>query len=62
MLLIYHNIKSSVVVNYSSLFFIKMALRLLYINITKIMNYQYKIISEIANKFGKILENMIWRT
>jgi len=35
-----------------------MALRLLYIDITKIMNHQYKITPETANEFGKILENM----
>ena len=39
MLLTYHNIKSLIVVNYPSLFFIKIALRLLYIDIIKIMNH-----------------------
>ncbi len=62
MLLTYHNIKSSVVVNYPSLFFIKMALRLLHIDITKIMNHQYKITPETANEFGKTLGNVTWRT
>ncbi len=45
-LLTYHNIKSSVIVNYPNLFFIKIALRLLHIDITKIMNHQYKIITK----------------
>ncbi len=58
MLLIYHNIKSLVVVNYPSLFFIKLTLKLLHIDITKIINHQYKITSETAKEFGKILENM----
>jgi len=35
-----------------------MALRLLHIDITKIMNHQYKITLKTANEFGKILENM----
>ena len=58
----YHNTaSSSVIANYPSLFFIKMALRLWHIDIIKIMNQRYKITSETAKEFGKTLGIVTWK-
>ncbi|RIA86649.1 hypothetical protein C1645_740698 [Glomus cerebriforme] len=62
MLSTFHNTKSSsAITDYPSLLFVKIALRLEHVNITKIMNQKYKLTSETATDLGKALGNVTWK-